>query len=162
LVTCAELPGLERDDQLLLEPLAALGVKAVPAVWDDPEVDWGSFDLVVLRSPWDCMTRRDRFVAWAHSLPALYNPAAVGGGNPDRRYLGELGGGGVPGVPTTFLSPHDFWQPPATRDDYVIKPAVSAGSRDTGRYGPADEVEAVAHVRRLQQARRLTMIQPYL
>jgi hypothetical protein len=162
LVTCAELPHLEPDDRLLVDPLATLGVKASPAVWDDPSVDWHSFDLVVLRSPWDYMPRREEFLAWARSVPVLHNPAAVVEWNTDKRYLAELAAAGVPVTPTTFLSPNDFWQPPASRDDYVIKPAVSAGSHDTGRYGPADEAEAIDHVRRLQQAGRLTMIQPYL
>ena len=47
----------------------------------------------------------------------------------------------------------------------MIKPAVSAGSKDTGRYGAADpEHRALAaeHVARLQAAGRLVMVQPYL
>jgi hypothetical protein len=162
LVTCAELAELEPDDQLLFEPLERLGVRAVPAVWDDPSVEWDSFDLAVLRSPWDYMPRRDEFVAWARSVKRLYNPASVVEWNTDKRYLAELAASGVPVIPTGFVSPSDLWTPPAATDDYVIKPAVSAGSRDTGRYGPAYRAEAVAHVARLQKAGRLVMVQPYL
>lgn len=141
--------------------MKALGIQAVPVIWDDRSVDWASFDLVVLRSPWDYMTRREEFVTWAHSVERLRNPAAVVEWNTDKRYLAELAAGGAPVVPTAFVSPNDFWQPPA-HDVYVIKPAVSAGSLDTGRYDASDRAQAVSHVARLQAAGRITMIQPYL
>jgi hypothetical protein len=35
LATYAALPELAPDDQLLIGALASLGVRAVPAVWDD-------------------------------------------------------------------------------------------------------------------------------
>lgn len=161
LVTCAELPLLEDDDRLVLEPLARRGVIAQPAVWDDPEADWSGYDLVVLRSPWDYMARRDDFVAWARSVPRLLNPAEVVAWNTDKRYLRELAAAGVPVVPTTWVEPGDAWTPPA-EGAYVIKPAIGAGSKDAGRYAPGDESLAMAHVRRLQEAGRLVMVQPYL
>jgi hypothetical protein len=161
LVTCAELPELEPDDQLVFEPLKALGIPAIPTVWDDKSIDWSSFDLVVLRSPWDYMTRHDEFVTWSHSVVGLRNQASVVEWNTDKRYLAELAAGGAPVVPTTFLSPNDPWHPP-THDEYVIKPAVSAGSLDTGRYDGSHRAQAISHVARLQAAGRITMIQPYL
>ena len=164
LVTCAELPDLEADDRLVLSPLAARGVGAEPAVWDDPEIDWAGYDLAVLRSPWDYVPRRNEFVAWAASVPALANPADIVEWNTDKRYLTELAASGVPVVPTAWVAPGETWSPPAT-GEYVIKPAVSAGSKDTGRYDLADPEHrrlAAAHVARLQTAGRLVMVQPYL
>ncbi|SDZ10696.1 hypothetical protein SAMN05444365_105350 [Micromonospora pattaloongensis] len=164
LVTCADLPELEPDDQLVLAPLAARGVVAEPVVWDAPDVDWGDYDLAVLRSPWDYVPRRDEFVAWARRVPALANPALTVRWNTDKRYLRELAAAGVPTVPTDWLGAADEWTPPET-GEYVVKPAVSAGSQDTGRYDLADADQralAVAHVARLQAADRLVMVQPYL
>ncbi|MEU7819548.1 hypothetical protein [Catellatospora sp. NPDC049133] len=162
IVTCAEIPLLEADDQLVLPALAALGVDASPVVWDDPAADWSAYDLVVLRSPWDYAQRHDEFLAWAAGVPRLVNPVGTVAWNTDKRYLAELAAAGLPVTPTTFLAPGDTWTPPSGDGEYVIKPAVSAGSRDTGRYGPGDAAQAVAHVRRLQAAGRITMIQPYL
>lgn len=173
LVTCAELPDLDPDDRLLVQPLAGRGVTAVPVVWDDPAVDWAAFDLVVLRSPWDYSWRRDEFVAWAASVPALpdgrsrlANPAEVVAGNTDKRYLARLAEGGVPVVPTEWIEPGAAaWRPVPGSGEVVVKPAVSAGSRDTGRYDLADPehlVLAAAHAARLQEAGRLVMVQPYL
>jgi glutathione synthase/RimK-type ligase-like ATP-grasp enzyme len=164
LVTCAELPDLDPDDLLLLDPLAGQGIQVTAAVWDDPGVDWTSFDLVVLRSTWDYARRRDDFVAWAATIPRLVNPADVVTWNTDKRYLRELVAAGVAVVPTSWVEPGDTWAPPAD-GEWVIKPAVSSGSKDTGRYDVADPSHrqlAAAHVARLQSANSLVMIQPYL
>ncbi len=170
-VTCAAMPDLDPDDRLLLEPLAGAGVTVEIPVWDDPAVDWASYDLVVLRNPWDYSRRRDEFVAWAQTVPRLANPADVVGWNTDKRYLDELARAGVPIVPTEWVAPSTAprdgdaeWTLPAT-GEWVIKPAVSAGSVDTGRYDPRvpEHVAlAAAHVRRLRDAGRLVMVQPYL
>ncbi|MET7809026.1 ATP-grasp domain-containing protein [Micromonospora chersina] len=165
LVTCTALPDLDPDDRLALAPLAARGVAAEAVVWDDPAVDWAGYDLVVLRSPWDYALRRDEFVAWARTVPTLVNPADVVAWNTDKRYLAELSAAGVPTVPTAWVEPGADWRPPADTGEYVIKPAVSAGSQDTGRYDLADPEHrelAEAHVRRLSAAGRVTMVQPYL
>jgi glutathione synthase/RimK-type ligase-like ATP-grasp enzyme len=156
------VPELEPDDRLVIPALAALGIEASPVVWDDPAIDWASYDVAVLRSSWDYATRREEFVGWARRVPRLANSADVVEWNTDKRYLGELAGAGVPITPTTFVSPTDMWLPPTAPGEYVIKPAISAGSKDTGRYGPEHRDEAIAHVSRLQRDRRVVMIQPYL
>ena len=164
LVTCREFADLYDDDRALIPALAARGVAAEPAVWDDPDTDWAGYDLAVLRSTWDYPPRRDRFVAWTRRVPRLVNPASVVGWNTDKRYLTELAAAGVPVVPTRFLAPGEPWSPPAT-GEYVLKPAVGAGSRDTGRYDLADGDQralALAHVDRLHGEGATVMVQPYL
>jgi hypothetical protein len=156
LVTCAQFPQLGEDEPLLLHALRERGVDAQPAVWDDPAIDWAAYDLVVVRSAWDYSLRRDDFVAWARSVPRLLNPADVIAWNTDKRYLAT-----VPrAVSTTFVAPGDGWEPPA--GEFVVKPTVSAGSRDTARYGPGEEASARNHVSALQAAGRTAMVQPYL
>lgn len=149
----------------MLAPLAARGIAAEAVVWDDPAVTWTAYDLTVLRSPWDYALRRDEFVAWARTVPTLANPADVVAWNTDKRYLAELAAAGVPTVPTAWVEPGADWHPPADTGEYVIKPAVSAGSQDTGRYDLADPEHrklAAAHLRRLGGAGRVAMVQPYL
>ncbi len=134
------------------------------AVWSDPVVDWTSYDLTVIRSPWDYPTRRDAFVTWAEKVDGLANPAAVIAWNTDKRYLRELVAAGVPAVHTQWVAPGEAWAP-GDAGEYVVKPAVSVGSRDTGRYDLADPGHrrlAREHVARLGAAGRTTMIQPYL
>jgi glutathione synthase/RimK-type ligase-like ATP-grasp enzyme len=159
LVTCAELPDLDPDDRELLAPLRARGADPVGVVWDDPGADWDAFDLVLLRSPWDYALRRDEFVAWAETVPRLLNPAAVVRWNTDKTYLHDLQAAGAPVIETAVVRPGDAWTPPA--GEYVVKPAVSAGSRDTARYGPGEEERALAHVAALGGEGRTALVQPY-
>ncbi|GIE97008.1 ATP-grasp domain-containing protein [Paractinoplanes rishiriensis] len=162
LITCDLFPQLWDDDFPLRDALIDRGVAAEAVRWDDPAADWSAYDLAVLRSPWDYVPRRDAFVAWAHSVPRLFNPADVVAWNTDKRYLGELAAAGAPVIPTAFVGPTDTWTPP-TSGEWVVKPTVSAGSQDTGRYHLPDQQSlAVAHVARLTAAGRTAMIQPYL
>jgi hypothetical protein len=156
LATCREFAELEADDQLLA---AELGPEVAPAVWDDPAVDWESFELVVLRSTWDYSQRHEQFLAWVDAVgDRLLNPPEVVRWNTDKRYLADLDAAGLPVVPTTFLGPG---APVVVPDgSCVVKPAVSAGSRDTARHDHPRA--AAAHAQRLLDEGRVAMIQPYI
>lgn len=162
LASCAAFPQLDSDDQLLLPPLSERGVETAVAVWDDPLVDWDSFDMVVIRSTWDYTQRRDQFLRWARQLGNCRNRAEVLRWNTDKHYLADLARRGVPIVTTEFLSPGTDL--PARAAEFVIKPAVSAGARSTARYGIDDvEVErARAHLADLHAAGETALLQPYL
>lgn len=171
LATCSILPDLDPDDAPLLAALAERGVDAVATVWDDKDVDWDSFDLVVVRSTWDYSSRQEEFIAWARSVPRLANDAEVIAWNTDKYYLKTLGEMGVPIVRTLWLDPdrHLTSQAIHTRlpahGDYVIKPTVSAGSRDTARYQENTAQargQAILHARELLRSGRHVMVQPYL
>jgi glutathione synthase/RimK-type ligase-like ATP-grasp enzyme len=164
LATCRELPQLDADTQWLVTALKKKRVQVAAAVWKDPDVDWAAYDLAVVRSCWDYANRRDEFLAWAARVPHLANPAAVLAWNTNKQYLSDLADSGIPVIPTTWIRPDDQWIPPK-QGEWVIKPAVSIASLDTGRYQMGDHAQhklAAEHVHRLQQARRMIMIQPYM
>jgi hypothetical protein len=160
LATSTLHPQLIEDDRLLVPLLAARGIEAVPLVWTEPGDE--RFDLVVVRSTWDYVPQRERFVAWADAQPRLRNSAAILRWNTDKRYLGELAAAGAPVVPTTFVAPGEPYSPPAF--DHVVKPTVSAGTRDTARFaGDAEGAAASrAHTAALHAACRTAMVQPYI
>ena len=133
----------------------------MPAVWDDPAVDWDAFTAVVIRSTWDYAARRDAFLAWAGSVPRLINPAPVLRWNTDKRYLAELAAAGIAVVPTAFAAPGEALELPDA-PEIVVKPAVSAGAKDTARYGSVQSRRAFEHVAALHAAERVAMVQPYL
>jgi glutathione synthase/RimK-type ligase-like ATP-grasp enzyme len=149
LAGCASID--DPDEPPLVEALGRLGVDAVGLAWTS-DADWSAYDLVVVRSTWDYLDRYDDFLAWADGVPRLANPAGVLRWNTDKRYLGRLATAGVPVVPTTYgWAEHE--------GQYVVKPTVSAGARDTVRYAPGDEAVARAHVARLGDR---AMVQPYV
>ncbi|HSA50608.1 MAG TPA: hypothetical protein VLH10_10935, partial [Yinghuangia sp.] len=162
--TCAALPDLDDDEAAPIAPLAARGVRAEPVVWNEPGVDWDAFDLVVIRATWDFVDHRPEFVAWAQSVPRLANSADIVRWGTDKTYLRDIAAAGVPVADTTWLTPGI--RPILPNDGvYVVKPSVSCGSRDTGRYDLRDAAHrdlAADLVDRLLADGRTVMVQPYL
>jgi glutathione synthase/RimK-type ligase-like ATP-grasp enzyme len=166
LVTCRPGPqvSVDRDLPVLAGALAEAGAEASVEVWDDPDVDWGAFDLAVIRSTWDYSWRAAEFVAWAErcgKLTRLANPAEVVRWNTDKRYLGQLAAAGVPVVPTRYIAPGEA---PGLPDDheYVVKPTSGAGARFAARYTPGEHEVAVRQLARMHEEGFTAMVQQYL
>lgn len=151
--------NVDPDSPFLIDALNSLGLSAELAVWDDQSVDWDRFDLTVVRSTWDYSSRRDEFLSWAKSVPRLLNRYDVLEYSSDKHYLEDLGAAGHRIVPSFFC---DVGEAPFfPSGDFVVKPCVGAGSVDAARYGPELLDDARAHVRRLHEAWRDVLIQPY-
>jgi hypothetical protein len=153
---------LDDDWPLLREALAAVGFDPHIVVWDDPVVDWPSFELVTVNYAWGYVTRRPEFLDWAASVAAqtrLVNPEPVVKWNSEKTYLADLAADGIPIVPTSWVPPGAGWTPPS--DDYVIKPSVASGSLGAARYRRTGVDTADEHVRRLHRQGLTVMVQPY-
>jgi hypothetical protein len=162
--TAAEVPDLDDEGLLFLKALRERGLAAEPVVWD-ADVAWTAYDLVVVRSTWDYARRPAEFLAWTEhvgSVTTLLNGADVIRWNTDKRYLADLERAGIPIVPTQFLAPGDAPAHAYEDVEHVVKPVVSAGSRDTLRIGPERIDRSHKHVGRLLAAGRSVMVQPYL
>jgi glutathione synthase/RimK-type ligase-like ATP-grasp enzyme len=120
--------------------LAARGVEVVPALWDDPAIDWAAFDAVVLRSMWDYHRRIQEFRAWLDKLESagarVWNPVSVVRWNMDKNYLRELGEAGRAIAPSAWFRAGDeadlakLMQTKAW-SKVVMKPIVSAAAENT-------------------------------
>jgi hypothetical protein len=155
------LPSEVSELEILEAALRERGASASIEAWDDPQVDWQGFDIVVIRSTWDYTWRLDEFLAWVDAVgDRLHNRAALVRWNVDKRYLGDLAAAGIPVVETTFVEPGD--PRPDLRGEVVVKPAVSAGGRDTGRFGPGAYEVAYDLLDALAAQGRTAMVQPYL
>jgi glutathione synthase/RimK-type ligase-like ATP-grasp enzyme len=169
LATCAALPELDAEDAPLIPALRQAGVEGVPLVWNDPDVAWGTFDLVVVRTTWDYPNKIAAFLAWADRVAAsrrLWNPVSLLRWNTDKLYLRELSERGVPIVPTRWLPRGDT--PDLRRlladegwADAVVKPVVSAGARRTRMVRP-DSLEEGQRFLGEQLTQRAMMVQPYV
>ncbi|MFD5249806.1 RimK family alpha-L-glutamate ligase [Amycolatopsis sp. NPDC058340] len=157
-VACSALPEGDGDEHAVPEALADLGFKTRWAAWDDTTVDFGAADIVVLRATWDYAERRDEFLSWTESVPSLSNSAEVVRWNTDKSYLAELGDAGVAVVPTTLIAPDDK-APRWPKGEFVLKPAIGAGSRGAGRFTAGDA--AAAHLSGLQADGNTVLLQPY-
>ena len=182
LVTAREALDLDPDMPLMTSALRAVGAAVETPCWDDPGVDWSRYGMALLRSTWDYVDRIDEFLAWCDhcaSRTRLLNRPDVVRWNTDKHYLLDLAREGVPVVPTRFVETGD--DASAALDaflaggasfltagescefaEFVVKPAIGAGSRDAARYRRDEAGQARAHLERLLAAGRSTMLQPYL
>jgi len=182
LVTARDALALDEDMPPLRAALTEAGVASDTPCWDDPRVDWSRYDAALLRSTWDYVDRIDEFLAWCARCARqtrLLNPPEVVRWNTDKHYLGHLAEAGVPVVPTRFVEPgRDVASEldgflgaghagctvgdAGAFDEFVVKPAIGAGSRDAARYARREHANALEHLQRLLDAGRSALLQPYL
>jgi glutathione synthase/RimK-type ligase-like ATP-grasp enzyme len=156
----SDMPPEFRDDELLARALRDRGAEASIEAWDATAVDWDGFDLVVIRSTWDYPRRREEFLAWIDRIgDRLHNAPALVRWNSDKRYLGDLAAAGIRVVQTRYVEPGD--PQPDLDGEVVVKPNVSAGGRDTGRFGPGTYGLARELIEAIQASGRTAMIQAY-
>jgi glutathione synthase/RimK-type ligase-like ATP-grasp enzyme len=169
LATCTTLPEPDADLEPLIDALRAAGLSVEALGWDDPDADFGSARMTLLRSTWNYSLEPDRFLAWIDRTAArssLWNRPETVRWNAHKSYLLDLQARGVPAVPTHLARRGD----PTTLADLmrerawtevVVKPAVSGGSRATVRVRPGDLARGEAHLRALL-AREDALVQPFL
>jgi glutathione synthase/RimK-type ligase-like ATP-grasp enzyme len=168
LVTYRRLPDLDPDDRPLAAVLAGRGHQVAAALWDDPALDWSSFDIALLRSTWDYFHRRDEFLAWAARAAAatrLWNPLPLVRWNSHKAYLVELHRRGAPVIPTEIVPAGSALDVRARMAENgwaraVLKPAVSGDAYGTILVDEAGMAAGQAHADALL-AERDVMIQPY-
>ena len=132
IATCEHLPEPDQDAAPLAAALTARGIEFQVMPWTTG--DFSKARLVLLRSTWDYVHHRDRFVTWAESLGnRLVNPPFIVRWNTHKRYLRELKEAHLP-VVETVLVPQGTQAPLEkilARKQWfkaVVKPAVGAGS----------------------------------
>ena len=160
LVTSSDMTEPDVDEELLLPLMPGSDLVA----WEDPSVDWASYDAVILRSTWNYTDHLEDFLAWAARVDAvtlLVNPLSVIRWNTDKRYLAHLASRGFAVVPTIYVAPGEEVPDAALAGGIVVKPTVGAGSK--GAILIRDDAEAaLRHVASLHAAGKVAMIQPYL
>jgi glutathione synthase/RimK-type ligase-like ATP-grasp enzyme len=172
LVTAAAARDQDEDLAPLAGALRSQDIQVHIVDWDDASADWSAFDLALLRSTWDYTMRFPEFLAWARRAgerTLLLNPLPVIAWNTDKHYLTELAASGVPVVSSAFVEPGEnaakaleqFLRGHVSAE-FVVKPAIGAGSRDAQRYARAQIADARTHVQRLLDMQRSVLLQPYL
>jgi O-ureido-D-serine cyclo-ligase len=164
IVTAAVARAHDEDLGPTRAALEARGATTATVDWHDPSVDWSAFGLVLVRSPWDYTQRLREYLAWIDvvaGVSRLVNEPTVLRWCSDKHYLADLADRGAPVIPTTLIHPGEVVRLPDAAE-LVVKPAVSAGSRDTERHPHERRDAAIAHVERLLAAGRDVVVQPYI
>ena len=143
LVTCEKFADLYPDDLLLVSALEEIGVSAVPAVWSRADIDWTSFDALVMRSPWDYFERVVEFRSWLDARIAssvlMCNAREILDWNFDKSYLQDLARKGVELVPTICIARQEKADIAALArargwNDIVVKPTIGGGGYRAYRF----------------------------
>ncbi len=171
LVTAVAARDVDEDLPPLESALRNAGAEVTIAEWDRPH-DWNRFDVALLRSTWDYPHRLAEFLEWTEAVSrktTLFNPFPLVKWSSDKHYLSDLSKKGVPAVLTRFIEPGDSAErliaqllSESTTEEFVVKPAVGAGSRDAQRFGREEEADAVRHALRMLNENRSVLLQPYL
>jgi len=170
LVTCRAYPDLFEDDRPLARALEDLGIEPFPAIWDDPAIDWTSFDALVIRTPWDYFERAAEFRAWLDARIAsgvlMCNGGDIIDWNFDKGYLRDLQAAGVPVVPTVVVQKGEEADVAALArargwDEIVVKPTISGGAYRTHRFRIEDAASCQDDIDETL-ADRGVLVQPFL
>jgi glutathione synthase/RimK-type ligase-like ATP-grasp enzyme len=133
--------GVYHDEEaLLLEFLQGKGLHIERQIWNDTAVNWGQYDLAILKSPWDYHEHIKEFYAWMDTLQSLnvrmLNPYELVKWNSDKHYLKDIADAGMMVIPSRFLEKGSRQEllplfDELHTDKLIIKPCVSAGAKNT-------------------------------
>jgi glutathione synthase/RimK-type ligase-like ATP-grasp enzyme len=161
-------PDPDLDIPFVIKAAEQLEIDLVFANWNDKSIAWESFDAAVIRSAWDYVPVRDEFLEFAKNVETktrLFNSYEVMKWNTNKTYLSILENKGVPIIPTKFANNLDEALPAIKwafekSSAVAIKPTVGAGARLAGK--ALTEEEAIKYVKRILEAKRTVIIQPYI
>jgi len=138
LVTYSDSPNLSEGDNLLIGPLKQQGYIAQPASWDDYNVEWDKFDLIILRSCWNYHYKINDFLQWLKNLEKkkikTWNPLSIIRWNYNKEYIFDLQKKHINIVPTILVKKEtncslenickkNNW------NELVIKPTIGASAK---------------------------------
>ncbi|KAF2074965.1 hypothetical protein CYY_003750 [Polysphondylium violaceum] len=157
LVTCKAYPELNHDDHIMKNIINASGHRYEIVIWDSPDVNWKSYDCIVIRSLWDYVEKVDELKGWISKMKEMkirvLNDLSAIMWNLDKNYLGELQSCGIPIVPSYFIRKQIEKAILTVNDlaaiiqeqkkngkfesgavDFVYKPTIGAGGYGTNKF----------------------------
>ena len=158
------------EDDRLIAFLQHKNLNVTAVSWNNPDINWKQFDLIVLKSPWDYHDHIDAFLSWIRTLQnegiQVLNPPETILWNSDKKYLTEIAEAQLPVIPSVLLEKgtapdwgtyFHHWN----TDKIVVKPCVSAGAKNTVLL-PIADIEARCAELKVLIAAEDFLVQPYL
>lgn len=127
------------EDTDLISFLKNKGLDVVPSIWNDENVDWSSFDVAIIKSPWDYHNHLNEFLNWLDHLEQLgikvLNSVEIIKWNSDKHYLKDIADKQLPVIASEYMEKGSFFKKDVfdllDADKLVVKPCVSAGAQNT-------------------------------
>ena len=145
-----------------------LGIELVFANWNDQSINWAGFDAAIIRSTWDYVGVRDKFLDFTKKVESetkLFNSYEVMKWNTNKTYLKTLEKRGVPIIPTRFVNDLKEAQDAlqwafSQAQSIAIKPAIGSGARLAGKAESIDQ--AIKYLERIFLDNQIAIVQPYV
>jgi len=140
ILTMNSLDDFEANDNLLEQPLLAVGWQMHMVSWRDLKVNWNNYTAVIIRSPWDYQDDAPAFLQVLNNIEQssahLENSLTTVEWNIDKKYLRELESNGVNIVKTLWrenltLQQVSEYFSQLNVEQLVIKPRISANADNT-------------------------------
>lgn len=156
-----------RGDRQLHVALLDRGIISEIVSWQE-NIDWQSFDLLILRSPWDYYEMYDDFCLWLEYLKVnrvkIANGAEniINNTNKDSQFQ-LLSGSGIPLIPyyiCDIVSDAFRWVSENSYEKIVVKPSVSASGYNTYLIKNLDNLKEKFNM--ILQDGHKVIIQPYI
>ena len=132
--------SIENEDEKLLKFLQSKGLNIQFEIWTDTQVNWSSYDLAILKSPWDYFDKIQQFQKWLETLEKLHvrllNPYHIIRWNTDKHYLADIAQSGLPVIPSRFIEQgqkadlNSYFNILET-EKLIVKPCISGGAKHT-------------------------------
>jgi glutathione synthase/RimK-type ligase-like ATP-grasp enzyme len=157
-------------DELLYAPLQKRGWETAPVSWRHTDIDWNTFEAVVIRSTWDYQNDPLKFISVLETIDRsaarLENNIKLVKWNINKTYLKDLEQRGVAIVPTLWIShiradrAKQYFDT-LNAQEIIIKPVISANADDTFRLSNITIEEIMPDLISLFQERDC-MVQPFM
>lgn len=131
------------EDAMLVELFKKNNHTVDVKVWDEPNVDWKSYDVVVIKSTWDYFIEKiEAFKSWLNYLKEnnikCLNDVDTILWNSDKHYLLDIEKSGLKIVPTIIAEKNtkvdlDYAFEKFNCSEIVVKPCISGGAMNTIR-----------------------------
>ncbi|NOY51195.1 MAG: hypothetical protein GXO88_11635 [Chlorobi bacterium] len=129
------------EDSLIQKALEAKGFKVFRTSWSNPNFNWESVRLLLIRTTWDYFDRFNEFHNWLEIVKnksILINPYETLKWNIDKHYLIDLENNGINIPKTIFIGKGerktlDQLFNESKWEEAVLKPAISGAGRHTYR-----------------------------
>lgn len=152
------------EDADLIGFLRMKGLNAISVIWNDENTDWSSFDVAVIKSPWDYHNHLNEFLDWVECIENLgvkiLNPVEIIKWNSHKKYLKDIAKNGLSVIPAAYIEKgaefdkHFFDL--FNTDKLVVKPCVSAGAQHTMT------VKRVNYEERRKEINELLQLEDYI
>ncbi len=157
------------EDQELLNYLRDQDISIQEVIWNDENMNWSQFDLLIIKSPWDYHNYHSKFLNWLEEIHSLgikvLNSVELIKWNSNKKYLEEIKAQGLPVISSVYLLKGSNFKKELFDTFHtaklVVKPCISAGAQHTFLLHKEDSQDYIPQINQLLELEDF-IVQPFI